>query len=85
MKIKRLPFLIIGIILLLTFLTMAIFPQFFTSYNQKYSFEPWLPPSFSHILPFSFLNLNCPGLYLLLSGIIPLHKEYKGYTGKADG
>ena len=50
MKIKRLPFLIIGIILLLTFLTMAIFPQFFTSYNQKYSFEPWLPPSFSHIL-----------------------------------
>lgn len=50
MKIKRLPFLIIGIILLLTFLTMAIFPQFFTSYNQKYSFEPWLPHSFSHIL-----------------------------------
>lgn len=50
MKIKRLPFLIIGIILLLTFLTMAIFPQFFTSYNQKYSFEPWLSPSFSHIL-----------------------------------
>ena len=50
MKIKRLSFLIIGIILLLTFLTMAIFPQFFTSYNQKYSFEPWLPPSFSHIL-----------------------------------
>ena len=50
MKIKRLPFLIIGIILLLTFLTMAIFPQFFTSYDQKYSFEPWLSPSFSHIL-----------------------------------
>ncbi len=50
MKKKYLPFLIIGVSILLFFTIVAIFPQLFTSYDRKMSFGPWLSPSKEHLL-----------------------------------
>lgn len=50
MKKTRLPFLIIGLLLLALFLFVAAFPQVFTSYGRKQSFEQWLEPCTEHIL-----------------------------------
>lgn len=47
---KRLPFLIVGILILFVFILMAVFPQAFTSYGRKESFEPWLDATREHIL-----------------------------------
>ncbi len=50
MRKKRLPFLVLGIAILLFFLIMACFPQAFTDCGRKESFGAWLPPSSEHIL-----------------------------------
>ena len=50
MRRKKLPFLIIGLSILILFLFMALFPQAFTKMGRKESFGALLPPSSSHIL-----------------------------------
>lgn len=50
MKKKYLPFLIIGLVILGLFIFISIFPSVFTSYDRKYSFEPNLGCSTSHLL-----------------------------------
>ena len=50
MKKKRLPYLIIGLLILSVFILMAIFPRVFTSVDRKQSFGIWLPPSAAHPL-----------------------------------
>ncbi len=47
---KRLPFLIVGIVILSIFLLFSLFPQLFTNYGRKESFGVWLPISSKHIL-----------------------------------
>lgn len=50
MRKSRLPFLIIGIVLIAFFVFMAIFPQAFTSYGRKESFDAWIQPCLQHPL-----------------------------------
>lgn len=50
MRNKRLPFLILGILILLVFLSAALFPTLYTSYDRKESYGPWIAPCKEHIL-----------------------------------
>lgn len=58
MKRKRLPFLIIGLLILALFLFMAICPQAFSKLDRKASYGQWLPPSAEHILGTNYLGYD---------------------------
>lgn len=58
MKSKHLSWLIFGIVLLLFFLVMAFMPQFFTQYDEKEMFKPWLMPSGEHLLGTNLLGYD---------------------------
>lgn len=49
MRKQHLP-LFLGIVILILFLTAALFPTAFTAYGQKETFGPWLIPSAEHLL-----------------------------------
>ena len=49
MRKQHLP-LFLGIVILILFLTAALFPTAFTAYGQKETFGPWLTPSAEHLL-----------------------------------